>query len=88
MRGILAISALAGDLTLTIKLLLAAIRLLEIIAKPGSRYVILIIGIYLKIFINKKPIGCGGGGRICRQAAVRDSKAENRAPWMSHYVRI
>jgi hypothetical protein len=37
--------------TLTLKLLLAVIRLLEIVANPGSRHVILIIGIYLKIFI-------------------------------------
>jgi hypothetical protein len=36
---------------LTLKLLLAVIRLLEIVANPGSRHVILIIGIYLKIFI-------------------------------------
>jgi hypothetical protein len=48
---ILTVAALTGDLAVTLKLLLAVIRLLEIIAKPGSRHVILIIGVYLKIFI-------------------------------------
>jgi hypothetical protein len=53
---ILTVAALTGVLTLTLKLLLAVIRLLEIVANPGSRHVILIIGIYLKIFIIYRPL--------------------------------
>ena len=73
LRGILTVSALTGGLTLTIKLLLAVIRLLEIIANPGSRHVSLIIGIYLKIFIrlrlNTLQLAAGMKGKANRAEA-------------------